>query len=357
MRFLRKLCALTAVAIFGMAAGGTGNSQAAINAARSPSVDDRPISSGFVLFEGEYLAPPYTLVPDGEDLLINGRRVSARRAAGPRADNLRAEGSSVARTKRQSAPFPFWVRMRQELQNDASLIVLDGKLIGVVPYAASIKMFDALLSDHSDEEKSALLAELNLRWMHPERWARVVAAFRPTAELVARVTPQIERNRLASEANTAAHETYMRSRIFHSRPVTYTITVATMLLAVIATGRLLTHRPNTQAPWREIDSNEDGVTVLLWNVVLVFLFGVLDLGLSLIADQAGGFLELNPLGSQLTATPMLLTVFKLASLLIACLILVGLRRYRGAQVASWWLCLVGAILTFRWLTYNSLFLS
>jgi hypothetical protein len=44
-------------------------------------------------------------------------------------------------------------------------------------------------------------------------------------------------------------------------------------------------------------------------------------------------------------------------LLTACSILLALRRYRGAQVASWWLCLLGAMLMFRWLTYNSLFLS
>ena len=93
------------------------------------------------------------------------------------------------------------------------------------------------------------------------------------------------------------------------------------------------------------------------NVVLLVLLGVLDLAFTLAAEQGGGFLELNPLGSRLAASPVVLAAFKIASLLGACFILVMLRKYRGAQVASWWLCLVCTILTFRWLTYNSIFLG
>ena len=59
----------------------------------------------------------------------------------------------------------------------------------------------------------------------------------------------------------------------------------------------------------------------------------------------------------LSGSPLLLVLLKVASLLVACSILLTLRRYRGAQLASWWLCLLGAMLMFRWLTYNSLFLS
>ncbi len=56
-------------------------------------------------------------------------------------------------------------------------------------------------------------------------------------------------------------------------------------------------------------------------------------------------------------SPALLAVFKLTSLLLACWILLRLRRYHGAQVASWWMCLVCTVLTFRWVTFNSLFFS
>ena len=97
--------------------------------------------------------------------------------------------------------------------------------------------------------------------------------------------------------------------------------------------------------------------MVIRNVVLLVLLGLLDLVFTLAAQQGGGLLELNPLGSELVASPVFLTSLKITSLLVACLILVMLRKYRGAQVASWWLCLACTILTFRWLTYNSMFLS
>ena len=75
--------------------------------------------------------------------------------------------------------------------------------------------------------------------------------------------------------------------------------------------------------------------------------GALDLALTLIAHQAGGFFELNPLGSRLVESPVMLATFKMSSFLAACLILVSLRRYRTAQTASWWLCLTCTILTLR----------
>jgi hypothetical protein len=93
------------------------------------------------------------------------------------------------------------------------------------------------------------------------------------------------------------------------------------------------------------------------NVILLGLLSGFDLSLTLAAQQAGTLLELNPLGSQLVANPLLLASFKITSLVAACAILVTLRRYRGAQVVSWWMCMVCTVLTYRWVTFNSLFIG
>ena len=96
--------------------------------------------------------------------------------------------------------------------------------------------------------------------------------------------------------------------------------------------------------------------MVIRNVVLVAVLSFFDLGCTLLAQGSIGFVEINPLGSELLDSPALLAGFKLTSLLVGCAILLALRRYRGAQVASWWLCLVCTILTFRWATYGTLFL-
>jgi len=139
--------------------------------------------------------------------------------------------------------------------------------------------------------------------------------------------------------------------------MSYGVTIAAMGLAVVALGNLLSYRPENRSRWRDVDTIGDGVPMVVRNVVLLILLGVFDLVLTLAAQQTGGFLELNPLGSQLVESPGLLIAFKIVTLLGASLILVSLRRYRGAQIASWWLCLVCTVLAFRWLTYNSMFFA
>ncbi len=237
------------------------------------------------------------------------------------------------------------------------MIAFEGEIAGLAAGSTFIEIFDVLVCDLSDEEKGVLLADQDIRWLSPARWATILANFEPTEELLDRIGPRLEQYRKSRVENEASHHKLVENQWLQSKPVAYGITVTTMLVSVIAAGRLLGHRPDTKARWREIDVQGDGVSMLFWNVIFIFLFGTVDLVLTLLAAQTGGLLEMNPLGHQLADTPAQLAFFKLTSLLLACAILLGLRRYRGAQLASWWLCLLGTILLFRWLTYNSLFLT
>jgi len=69
------------------------------------------------------------------------------------------------------------------------------------------------------------------------------------------------------------------------------------------------------------------------------------------------FRELNPLEAHLGTSALALVGFKFSAIAGSCAILVFLRRFYGAQLASWWMCLLCTILILRWTTYNSLFLS
>jgi hypothetical protein len=135
------------------------------------------------------------------------------------------------------------------------------------------------------------------------------------------------------------------------------VTLLAMGLVVVAFGNLLNLHPKQGARWREVDQNGDGVGMVQRNVTLLILMGLFDLACTVAAQQAGGFLELNPLGTQMAADPLTLAAFKITTLVLSCGILLTLRRYRGAQAASWWMCLVVTVVALRWLTYNSMFLT
>ena len=248
-----------------------------------------------------------------------------------------------------------WVERR--LDSDAMLIASDDEAAVCLAPPVAIFVLDILLSDESAETKLRSLLDEESGRIRRKQWAAIVENFEPTPELIERVGPQMARLKGIRQENEASHRRLTSMAVFHSKPVKYGVTVATMGLAVVALGSLLSYRPNGQTRWREVDGAGEGAPMVIRNVVLLVLLGVLDLVFTLAAQQGGGLLELNPLGSELAASPLLLTSFKVTSLLGVCFILVMLRRYRGAQIASWWLCLVCTVLAFRWLTYNSMFLS
>ena len=90
----------------------------------------------------------------------------------------------------------------------------------------------------------------------------------------------------------------------------------------------------------------------VYSLALVVVYSVLDLTWTILAHQAGQMLELNPLGSHLIENPLHLVVFKAGATGLAVGLLFVLRKYRRAQLAAWWVCLVCTLLTARWLTIS-----
>jgi hypothetical protein len=313
---------------------------------RVAPLQGEPIQKGFVIVKGQYLLPPYAIARRGDDLLVNDHLIATGTVPGAhRGHGLRGPGG-----RRR------FLQFKKRLNGNALLIVLDDGTAGFLVGADAALILEILLSGAPSKTKVQALNGEEVGWIEPAQWARIVETFEPTPELIERVRPLAEKHRAIVEASIASHERLMSGAVFRSKSIRYAATIAAMMLAAIAVGTLLNHRPNTNARWRDVDHAGDGVPMVVRNVVLLVLLGLFDLVLTLAAQEAGGFLELNPLSSQVGHNPVLLAALKTTSLLIACSILVMLRRYRGAQVASWWLCLVCTILAFRWLTYSSMFL-
>ncbi len=88
--------------------------------------------------------------------------------------------------------------------------------------------------------------------------------------------------------------------------------------------------------------------------MLILAMSGLDLIWTALSAAAGEMRELNPMAVHLVDSPELLVVFKMVVTLLACGILLTLRAQPKAQFATWWMCLVCVLLTFRWVVFQSL---
>jgi uncharacterized protein DUF5658 len=322
------------------------------SSAEPQSIVSTAIHTGFVVSDGRYIPPPYVVEQRGDDVFVNELHISSEHAEGPFFRfGPRPPGAGNWGGGGQSFRFSH---AEQQLNNDALLFVLEDGLNGFIVPENAVKVLTILGSNTSTNEKARLLSDGRFPRFDSTEWSTLVERFQTTPGLEDRLRQiQDDNARLLAEADAARR----RVALLDSPALKYGVTVIAMVLVVIALGNLLSNHPKRNSRWTDVDQEGDGTTMVMWNVVLLALLNGFDLALSLLAQQAGGFLELNPIGDRLATSPALLATFKISVLLVSCLILVTLRRYRGAQAASWWLCLVCTILTFRWLTYNSMFLA
>ena len=135
-------------------------------------------------------------------------------------------------------------------------------------------------------------------------------------------------------------------------------TVAAMLIGVMSFGHLLGTPPPKGSRWTQTDSSPIATRPVLVSLGLICVLSLIDLFWTTVRSSNFHFQEMNPLGSQLLHDGSSPFVFKIATTMaVSVLLLFVLRRYRGAQVASWWMCMVCTLLTFRWIVLDSAILS
>ncbi len=329
-------------------------------------LESPPIDGGFVIVEGEYLPPPYALRQEGDRFFVNDRFIptgipgqgSRERGGGRRGSGRGPRGSGRGpRPPRHQTWAPSLDRMERRLSEGELLIVLDDRWAVWADSDKAIEILSVLLSDETNIGKVNGLVNAQVFWIRNEQLAGLVETFEPTTELADRVRPIVEANRKRAAEDLAQSERIVARSYLNSPSVRYAVTLVAMGLVVVAFGTLLSHHPKKGARWRDVDQNGDDVGMVKRNVTLLILLGVFDLVCTTLAEQAGGFMELNPLGGGMVSDPLALAVFKITTLVGACGILLLLRKYRGAQLASWWMCLVVTVVALRWLTYNSMFLA
>lgn len=134
----------------------------------------------------------------------------------------------------------------------------------------------------------------------------------------------------------------------------YPLSVFGMLIAVMSLGHLLRSVPDSSESSQSTSSERlrRATTIA---VCLIAGLSMLDLTWTILAAQAGTIRELNPLGAQLIHDPAALSAFKIVATSVGCALLYHLRSHRRAADATWWMCLVMTVVTFRWVMFNSMF--
>jgi hypothetical protein len=313
---------------------------------------NEPIQTGYLFVEGKYIAPPYTLGVTEGQLVINGEVAALPSNEFPRSsEDQEGRWGWRGRMPRQGQGrfLVRRVRINLEQENIVVLFANQPPVILDLP-EAKYQFFRTVLGAPSPRETSA--GEMD--WLPAEadraQWRSWLEAYTPPSNLRARAEPEIravEEEKAASEAKAAADR---RLDTWH-----YPLTVAGMVLVVVALGHLLTARPGKGNAAANSEEASEARKAVVRSLVLILVLSGLDLVWTILVSSAGVMRELNPLGQRFIEDPAQLIGFKALLTLAAIGLLFGLRRFHAAQVGAWWACLICTLLIVRWLTFNSLF--
>jgi hypothetical protein len=305
-----------------------------------------PVNSGYVILDGQYLALPYVVAHDADHVFVNGTAVNAANLIQSQSSQERAR-SRRGRVETDPAG-ALHQRLQGRLMSNEVVVGLDPETVILLPFDTGVTILNTLVSDESDGEKVDALIAAGSRWWDRDQWERLVELFEKSPELSQRIE---DYNAIVSGSSAVPDET------FRSSSLQSLLTIAAMLSAVLALGTLLSRRPPVVGPWRDVNDCSNATQLVRWCVLFVVLFSALDLVCTIVADQAGGFRELNPLGNMLLQSTLVLIAFKALMTTMSAMILLKLRTFRGAQMASWWLCMLCTVLTFRWAAFASMFMA
>ena len=135
----------------------------------------------------------------------------------------------------------------------------------------------------------------------------------------------------------------------------YGLSVVGMLLIALSAGTLLGHPPKNSGSWSRIVRSPRTLSAVRRCLILIVAYSLFDLIATLLALRTGHVEEINTFGVGLILAPAALAAFKVSATCLGAGLLWTLKNYHGAQVASWWLCMIMTLVTVRWVTVQSLF--
>lgn len=210
-------------------------------------------------------------------------------------------------------------------------------------------LFEMLLSPVPTDDQVAWYNDNRSSAFTAEEWTAFHANIKRTPQLRSEITRRMS----DIERLEADNESRVRA-VQRMQNLAYPLTVIGMLLSVVAFGHMLQWSGRGLAAISDKDVSPESVrygVVALW---LMMGMSVVDLCWTVLASQAGAMQETNPLAAGLLDSPMRLAAFKVMATGVGLGILYAWRRRAQIQQATWWMCLVCVLLTFRWVVFDSL---
>jgi hypothetical protein len=177
-----------------------------------------------------------------------------------------------------------------------------------------------------------------------ELWQEWLQNYSPPKQLVPRLTAIYDEWKQVEDENNREVAAMHRLESY-----SYPLTLLGMLVGVVALGHLL------RWPRKEDELEPGSQTVRAVEIALWLMLGMalIDLTWTVLATQAGVMKEVNPMAEKLVNSPLQLAIFKTFATGVGFGIFYLWRQRRQIQVATWWMCLVCVLVTFRWVIFDS----
>jgi hypothetical protein len=340
----------------------------------SPDQIDIGISDSGILFvNGQFVAPPYQITPSEDVLLINGltlipRKQSRqrqewhaerdgrseqgpgrnRRRARATADDQEAMDEGVDARPGAPAVKRYMNSLVEILNGNTIVIAFDNQPVrGLSVASHQYEFMDLLLNKARTAEQVQAAARQAGSAAGEQLWINWLSDFQADPQLSALL------NHYKAEIDAA--EVRSLSQIAAAARLeqySYPLTIAGMLLGVIAFGHMIQWVGRGLGERNGV--TEDGQRSVVVALGLMMGMSVIDLTWTILAGQAGAMRELNPVAAPFVTSPMQLAMLKVFATTVGFGILYVWRHRSQIQHATWWMCMVCVLLTFRWVMFDSM---
>ena len=325
------------------------------------------IQTGWLFVDGVYLRPPYRIEVSPDSVVVNGtplpidladeafapERGLNRLKRGPfrnRGRRLGLVSAGPARHHaRQTTAERFALTLTTSLRTDGAVILFQGApYVDLHSPSEQFTFCETMLAAQPTRDQIDAFARLPEAESERTAWQQWLAEFTPAVDLRTRMQALV--------TDTLARDAEQSKQIIATQRLdrfAYPLTLVAMMLGVIGFGHLLQWVGRGLADQSEAGAST-GAKYAATALLLMLGMSAIDLIWTVLAVQAGAMSEVNPIAAPFADSPARLALFKLAVTGTALAILYVWRSRPSTQQATWWMCLVCVLLTFRWVMFDSM---